>query len=404
MEKKYSLVLVLIIIAVAIYLGANLLSFVIVPSYNITFTVDKTNVAIGETITGIADFAWGNAYAANDCPRYGCGIFALYIDGERKQIFTTEHSRMDFGCVNAPFEGFSTVLDFQNIGIYNFTKSFSNAGIHTIELKRTEISDKILKSTGLTVPNYCNNDPDLWCPMPPKGYYGRLIVKRTPESDWTDVIVVCNQQPPAVELTAIYDRMDWGTIASETITVKAKDCPYECCEGMADYTQKNCPTGQQCLDSKCVECLTSTDCPIGEQCQDNICVFSPDPDKCQDVSCPPIQCKEGNCDSATGECSYSNIADGTSCGEDKVCKGGNCTNLNPDLTCEEQGLCTDSQTGDCIACPPEPTCEEKGLCTDEKGDCISCGMGLWKLLQEYALYIILGIIILLAFVLAWPKK
>jgi hypothetical protein len=44
-----------------------------------------------------------------------------------------------------------------------------------------------------------------------------------------------------------------------------------------------------CLESRCVECVSSSSCGEGRSCTDGVCVCS------SDVGCPGQQCAEGAC-------------------------------------------------------------------------------------------------------------
>ena len=48
-------------------------------------------------------------------------------------------------------------------------------------------------------------------------------------------------------------------------------------------------------------------------------------DLCEEINCDDLKpCTKDSCNPATGECTYTNLTDGTSCGTNKECKQGEC--------------------------------------------------------------------------------
>jgi PBP4 family serine-type D-alanyl-D-alanine carboxypeptidase len=104
----------------------------------------------------------------------------------------------------------------------------------------------------------------------------------------------------------------------------------------------------------------------GQTCDDgNACTQS---DSCQAGSClgsNPVTCTAadechipGTCDTATGECSVVNAADGTECHDDNACTQTD--------TCQS-GVCVGSNG---VVCPAADQCHEVGECDVTSGECV----------------------------------
>lgn len=103
---------------------------------------------------------------------------------------------------------------------------------------------------------------------------------------------------------------------------------------------------------------------------------------CADVDCSDVggECTKGRCDPATGECEEVDVADGTSCGEDNACISdgacfeGECQGEEPDCSELDEGGCVqgvcDPDTGECVQedVAEGTTCHEDRPCFDT-GEC-----------------------------------
>ena len=151
-----------------------------------------------------------------------------------------------------------------------------------------------------------------------------------------------------------------------------------------------CDDGNQCTVDKCnpkVGCsnvakLDGTFCDDGKKCTD--------PDYCQFGSCKGKDkycndfnaCTTDTCDSATGQCKFTPVTDGTSCDdgqkctENDACKGGNCQGSAKN--CDDGDPCTfdgcEAASGTCTHTPaPDGTpCSDGNLCTT--GDICKSGI------------------------------
>lgn len=114
-------------------------------------------------------------------------------------------------------------------------------------------------------------------------------------------------------------------------------------------------------------------CPSGSCTIDGQCYSGPD--LCTGVVCPTQVCKTGICNPTTGQCVYTNSADGTSCGGNNVCMNGVCgNNLCSGIICSPQtcktgtcnpstGQCTYSNSPDGTSCGTSGQICKAGICT-----------------------------------------
>jgi hypothetical protein len=162
---------------------------------------------------------------------------------------------------------------------------------------------------------------------------------------------------------------------------ESSDCPTDCEYCNADgICVSNCPTGQYCDESTCVDCLLDGDCPCNQKCIQGHCqcenpgdvinnqgccvdcVNNQDCGPCEvclNGDCVPKDCGTGHCNPITGECDecYTDAH----CGANECCVGGNC------VCCE--GFHQDPLTGLCV---PTPECFTSDDCKDCE-DCINYG-------------------------------
>lgn len=159
----------------------------------------------------------------------------------------------------------------------------------------------------------------------------------------------------------------------------ADDCPNGCDYCSADgICVSNCPTGQVCDDSTCVDCLADGDCPCNQKCIQGKCacedpgdiinnagccvdcVTNTDCNPCEvciNGNCEPKDCGTGHCNPITGNCDecYTNAH----CGVNECCVGGECE------CC--LGFYRDPLTGLCVIIPE---CFTSGDCKDCE-DCVN---------------------------------
>ena len=140
-----------------------------------------------------------------------------------------------------------------------------------------------------------------------------------------------------------------------------------------------CDDGNSCTDDSCNESLQAcistpsapgTDCEGGVCDGEGTCIIVPD--LCDDVVCAPTgeQCTANRCNSATGQCEVSEVADGTPCDAgDGSCLDGVCTpvDLCEDVVCEDNNDCTDNvcEAGNCSY----PAVADGTACDDGAGSC-----------------------------------
>jgi MYXO-CTERM domain-containing protein len=139
------------------------------------------------------------------------------------------------------------------------------------------------------------------------------------------------------------------------------------CNGMVDDGDNLCPTGQTCVQGKCVGPCSDTEFPCGPPlvCVNGLCV---DP-SCQNVTCPTGQiCQNGVC---TGGC------DGVVCPANQICELGICVDPCAGVTCKgtvcKLGVCI--QSCSCAPCPSGQVCAASGACVDTGCDTMTCGAG-----------------------------
>ena len=157
------------------------------------------------------------------------------------------------------------------------------------------------------------------------------------------------------------------------------DCPTDCEYCSSDgICISNCPTGQYCDESTCVDCVADGDCPCNQKCIQGHCqcenpgdvinnqgccvdcVNNTDCGPCEvcvNGDCVAKDCGTGHCNPITGECDecYTD----SHCGVNECCVGGNC------VCCE--GFHKDPISGLCV---PTPECFTSEDCKDCE-DCIN---------------------------------
>jgi hypothetical protein len=125
------------------------------------------------------------------------------------------------------------------------------------------------------------------------------------------------------------------------------DCDVaEVCSGSATV----CPADAPAADG--ADCSDGDPCTTGETCTVGECGGG------DDVDCSTTNpCEVGTCDSATGECIVSPVADGTTCPPADQCM----------LSAECQaGSCQPDET---VTCPPPPACHSSDGCNPATGEC-----------------------------------
>ena len=139
------------------------------------------------------------------------------------------------------------------------------------------------------------------------------------------------------------------------------------CNGMVDDGDGLCPTGQVCVQGKCIGPCSPTEFPCGPPlvCMNGLCV---------DPTCVGVTCKAGQiCQSGTcvGGC------DGVVCPASQICELGVCVDPCKGVTCKGSvcvlGVCV--QNCSCQACPKGQVCSATGACVDSGCDTMTCGTG-----------------------------
>jgi hypothetical protein len=164
-------------------------------------------------------------------------------------------------------------------------------------------------------------------------------------------------------------------------------CSYEAVDSACDDGIA-CTVDSCSVDFGCVFDPESPNCIDGNPCTKDVClggegcVYTPAPGNCEDGnpcslndSCSngvcasgfinpcdsPNECEAGQCDAATGDCSFLVLTNGTACEDGDACS-------NPDV-CDE-GVCTAGPTDSCddgIACTND-SCEAGQGCVNLPGD------------------------------------
>jgi hypothetical protein len=139
------------------------------------------------------------------------------------------------------------------------------------------------------------------------------------------------------------------------------------CNGMVDDGDGLCPTGQMCVQGKCIGPCSDSEFPCGPPL---VCVGG----LCVDPSCVGVTCKAGQiCQSGTciGGC------DGVICPANQDCELGVCVDPCAGVTCKGavcvQGVCIQSCM--CQPCGAGKVCTASGACVDSGCDAITCGTG-----------------------------
>jgi MYXO-CTERM domain-containing protein len=139
------------------------------------------------------------------------------------------------------------------------------------------------------------------------------------------------------------------------------------CNGIVDDGDGLCPTGEVCVQGKCIGPCSDTEFPCGPPlvCMNGLCV---DP-TCVGVTCMAGQlCQSGTC---VGGC------DGVVCPINQICELGVCVDPCQGVTCNGSvcvlGVCV--QNCSCQACPKGQVCSATGACVDDGCDTMTCGAG-----------------------------
>jgi peptidoglycan-associated lipoprotein len=126
----------------------------------------------------------------------------------------------------------------------------------------------------------------------------------------------------------------WWALVLVTAGCPDKKPKYPTCDG-----DKDCKSGEKCVNKKCVQCAVDGDCGPGKVC------------------------KNGGCEPIEGWCS----GDGD-CTDGKVCKNNACVACEADTECGEGGKC---RAGKCIRkgqCETDDDCPEDQDCV--RGFCV----------------------------------
>jgi MYXO-CTERM domain-containing protein len=139
------------------------------------------------------------------------------------------------------------------------------------------------------------------------------------------------------------------------------------CNGMVDDGDGLCPSGEVCMQGKCVGPCSPTEFPCDPPlvCTNGLCVDQ----TCVGVPCKPGQiCQSGSC---VGGC------DGVVCPASQICELGVCVDPCKGVTCNGSvcvlGVCV--QNCSCQACPQGQICSATGACVDDGCDTMTCGTG-----------------------------
>ena len=131
--------------------------------------------------------------------------------------------------------------------------------------------------------------------------------------------------------------------------------------------ERPCFALDQCQDAACnpnsgacetfnkddgTACNDSDMCTQSDTCQSGVCTGA-DPVQCQ----PSDQCKQSACNSGSGQCEESNVADNTPCDDADMC-----TQVDVCM----RGIC---QGGDPIECIALDQCHQAGVCDAQTGQC-----------------------------------
>ncbi|HRI68374.1 MAG TPA: hypothetical protein PK156_29300, partial [Polyangium sp.] len=170
--------------------------------------------------------------------------------------------------------------------------------------------------------------------------------------------------------------------ATGICTNPAKPNGSVCDDGNACTQTSTCQTGT-CVGTNPVVCPMDTECTNVSACDPltGVCAVTNETDgsACNDgnactqmstcqagqcvgsnpVTCaPPATCKQaGTCNPATGQCTYSDAIDGTTCDD-----GNACTQMS---ACQA-GQCVGSNP---VTCAPPATCKQAGTCNPATGQC-----------------------------------
>ena len=162
---------------------------------------------------------------------------------------------------------------------------------------------------------------------------------------------ICNPSTGLCTVIVMPDNTACGTTQSPEVRCVAGLCkngtfPADPCGYPTPY-----PDGTSCFDNV----LTT----LNDKCQGGVCIGE---DKCKNIICKaPTQCFEsGQCDPATGSCSYATKTTGTACNDfDPLTISDKCT----------RGDCIGISKCSSVTCVPSDQCHTAGVCNPITGVC-----------------------------------
>jgi hypothetical protein len=177
-----------------------------------------------------------------------------------------------------------------------------------------------------------------------------------------------------------------GTSCGTNLVCKNGSC-VSCTEGNACTPSNPCHSGQTSCETGSSTCsdtgaaLTDgTGCGLNKVCNGGDCVSCT-----AGASCSPSSCRTGttSCESGSQTCVASgNVANGTSCGSNKVCNAGSCVSCTAGVSCSYatcQNGTTSCSTGSSVCtfssnAANGTSCGTNKVCSG--GSCVSCTAGL----------------------------
>lgn len=166
-----------------------------------------------------------------------------------------------------------------------------------------------------------------------------------------------------------------------TCPADGNECTEAACENNA-CVQANVQNGTSCNNNQgvcqagaCVGCIDDSQCSDAnacngaETCVNNVCQAG------TAVECAQVECQAGSCDPNDGSCSYTDLADGSSCSDGAgQCFGGQCTVCQPSDCEDETNECTAARCNETNQCVDEPVTDGTpctgGQCNS--GQCVEC--------------------------------